>query len=405
MELVIAAIAGTIAGIVTGLLPGLHVNTIAAVGFAIVPEAGVIGAVFLLAVGTVHTIVNILPSTYLGAPDDDDVVAVLPAHRMLLAGRGAEAVAVSVTASLTGVACALVLGLAIHPVLVSESALGFIDAWTVWVLFGVLVVLWSQEARKGWLAPLKASGISALAGILGLSGSKLDLAPMVAVPPTALLPMLGGLFGAAGLSVAIQRPPAIPWQPDLRRTIRRPALAIIGSLLAGVTALMPGLTSAVATAMVPGIRGRPLHAIAAMSAINTAHGVLAILVWMSNGRIRTGLADAMGRWSTAAWPGPWPGPAAVGVVVVVAAAACVGGAATMLIDFGLRRRADILPSRLLAGVGLLFLTAIVVLLSGWTGLAFFVLCAAVGRLPLQIGVRRVHLVACLIVPVIVWRLT
>ena len=85
MEFVVILI-GAALGIATGLVPGLHVNTLAAVALALpwLPPEG--AAMALVAVGTVHTIVNILPATYVGAPDEDDVTVVLPAHRLLQAG-------------------------------------------------------------------------------------------------------------------------------------------------------------------------------------------------------------------------------------------------------------------------------------------------------------------------------
>lgn len=404
MDLVTATLVGVAVGIITGLLPGLHVNTIAAVAFAVVPAAGPIGAVFLLAVGTVHTIVNILPATYLGAPDEDDVLAVLPAHRLLLAGRGAEAVAVSVAASLTGVILAFGLGWGLHRLFAGPAA-WWIDAATPWVLVLVVLVLWMQEARHGPWGPLKAATVSLLAGGLGWTSANVPLAPWVAVPPSTLLPLLGGLFGAAGLTVAFQQPTRVPWQPDPQRMVRRPVPAALGSVLAGATALMPGLTAAVATAMVPGIRGRPLHAVAAMSAINTAHAVLAIVVWLSTGRIRTGLADALQQWSPMRWVGVGPTPSAAWPLAVILAAAVLGAGATIVLDHALRRHVDRLPSRALAAFGLAFLTVLVAVLSGWTGLLVYGIAIAVGRMPLRLGVRRVHLVACLIVPALIWTTT
>lgn len=404
MDLVTATLAGAAIGVMTGLLPGLHVNTIAAVAFAFTPAPGPAAAMFLLAVGTVHTIVNILPATYMGAPDEDDILAVLPAHRLLLAGRGAEAVGVSVAASLTGVLAALGIGWGLHLLLQGPGA-QWVDAVTPTALILVMVVMWFQEARHGLRGPLKAATVSLLAGALGWTSSRVALSPWVQVTPSTLLPLLGGLFGAAGLTLALQRPPIVPWQPDARRTVRRPLPAAIGSLLAGATALMPGLTAAVATAMVPGIRGRPLHAVAAMSAINTAHAVLAIFVWLSTARVRTGLADALDQWSPMQWVGPWPTTSVAIPMIIILAAAVIGAGATMALDHVLRRRIDRLPSRALAATGLVFLTALVVALSGWTGLLLYFIAIAVGRMPLRLGVRRVHLVACLIVPALIWTVT
>ncbi len=402
MEIVLALVIGAAAGVATGLLPGIHVNTLAAIAIALQPNWGLAGAVALLAVGTVHTIVNILPATYIGAPDEDDVVAALPAHRLLMEGRAAEAVSVSVAASMVGIATAVMLGAGLRGLLASHSFLAIVDWLSPFVLIAVLLALWLQEMRQGWSGPAKGAFVAAGAAVMGLLGASLPLRPLVPVPPSSLLPLLGGLFGAAGLSLAFERPAQAPWQPDSERVARRSGTAMAGSVAATVTALLPGLTSAVATAMLPGIRGRPLHAIASMSAINSAHAVFAMVVWMTTGRIRTGLADGVNHWTQAHWYGILPSDAGGILLATVLASAVIGAMATMCLDATIRRQ-ESLPARALAAAGLAVLTVVVWLLSGVIGLLFYGACMAVGRLPLLLGVRRVHLVACLIVPAIIWQ--
>ncbi len=405
MELLTAILVGGLVGAITGLLPGLHVNTVAAVVFAFASNTGPMAALFLLSVGTVHTVVNILPATYLGAPDEDDVLAVLPAHRLLMAGRGAEAVAVSVAASLLGVVVACILGWGLRAWWQDDAWLRAVDGWTPWILVGVTAVLWLQEAHRGWRAVPMAATVTALAAGLGWWAAHVPLSPLVAVPPSSLLPLLGGLFGAAGLTVAWQRPPSVPWQSDARKAIRRPLPALAGSALAGITAFLPGLTSSVATALVPGLRGRPLHAVAAMSAINTAHATLAVWFWAASGRIRTGLVDALNHWAPVHWVGLQLPDGLRTMVVALLLSTVLGAGCTIVMDHWIRRHVNRLPSRSLALGGLVFLSILVVLLSGWAGVIIYAMAIAVGRMPLRLGIRRVHLVGALIVPAIIWHWT
>lgn len=405
MEFLTIVLVGSLVGVATGLLPGLHVNTLAAIAFAWLPAAGPDGAVFLLAVGMVHTIVNILPTTYLGAPDEDDVLAILPAHRLLLAGRGAEAVAVSVGASLAGVLLACLGAWALRHAWTNHAWMARIEAWTPIILIGATALMWLQESRRGLVAVFASVLVTGLAAGLGLWAAQVPIAPLVQVPPSALLPLLGGLFGAAGLTVAWQRPPPVPWQPDARHATRRMAPVIGGSSIAALTAFMPGLTASVATAMVPGIRGRPLHAVAAMSAINTAHATMAILFWAASGRIRTGLADALNVWAPVIWVGHSLPTGLRALVIALLVASVAGAAGTIALDHVIRRHVDRLPARALAMAGLLFLTALVIVLSGWAGFVVYALGIAIGRMPIRFGIRRVHLVGALIVPAIIWHWT
>ncbi|MDD1639821.1 MAG: tripartite tricarboxylate transporter permease, partial [Methanomicrobiales archaeon] len=94
-------LAGTVLGVaigtVSGLVPGVHANTMASVllgGEAVLasvfgPEA--LGAALFAALVT-HTFLDIIPSTFLGIPDADTALAVLPAHALCLEGKGEEAV-------------------------------------------------------------------------------------------------------------------------------------------------------------------------------------------------------------------------------------------------------------------------------------------------------------------------
>ncbi|MCK5291805.1 MAG: tripartite tricarboxylate transporter permease [Thermoplasmata archaeon] len=116
---------GVIAGIATGLIPGLHVNNVALASVAL--QGSLISlAMFLfgwadptleelllivstLIIGNVvtHTFLDFIPSVFLGAPEGDTALSVLPGHRMLLKGLGYEAVKLSAFGSLMSVFLAL----------------------------------------------------------------------------------------------------------------------------------------------------------------------------------------------------------------------------------------------------------------------------------------------------------
>ncbi len=127
IAVVIFTLLGCVAGIVTGLVPGLHVNNIAHI--VLVSESAMISLATVLfgwanpsiaeltiiisslIIGTVvtHTFLDFIPSAFLGAPDADTALSVLPGHRMMLAGRGYEAVKCSVIGSFGAIVVALIL--------------------------------------------------------------------------------------------------------------------------------------------------------------------------------------------------------------------------------------------------------------------------------------------------------
>ena len=89
---------GFVLGIPSGLVPGLHINNFAAMLLALSPM--LIGqgltpyhmASIILASSISQTFFDAIPAIFLGAPDSDTALTVLPGQRLMLEGRGIEAV-------------------------------------------------------------------------------------------------------------------------------------------------------------------------------------------------------------------------------------------------------------------------------------------------------------------------
>ncbi len=409
-----AAALGSLAGLITGLIPGLHVNTLAAVVLALATAPlDPFWAIALVAIGITHTFVSILPATYLGAPGEDTALAVLPAHRLLRRGLGREAVFVSARASLFALVVAVPLLLPLKWLLLEPGrGLPVLEALTPYVILLVLGALLWQEHGSGHRR-LWAFMVLLLSGALGFLALDAPVRSLLHVPASPLLPLLGGLFGAAGLVAAMWRPAAVPPQlpPDPetalgpRRGVKRAAW--LGVAASSWTAFLPGLTAATATAMVP-VRdpdhdGRPI--VAALSAVNTAHTVLALGALWIVGRSRSGLAVAAGSGLEAAtWGDAGVPDALLWVLATVVAAGLAGYAGTRLLDAPVSQWVHRVRPRLLSAAALLLVSVMVVLLSGGYGVLIYVAATVVGLVPLAVGVRRVHLAGCLLLPIL-WRIT
>ncbi|MDI6917682.1 MAG: tripartite tricarboxylate transporter permease [Thermoplasmatales archaeon] len=98
----IFALFGAFFGCLTGLIPGMHVNTIALILLSLTPMLqflpAIIVCVIIVSTCIAHSFVNLIPGTFLGAPDEN-ALSVLPAHKMLLEGRGYQAVFLSAVGS------------------------------------------------------------------------------------------------------------------------------------------------------------------------------------------------------------------------------------------------------------------------------------------------------------------
>jgi TctA family transporter len=112
-------------GIITGLTPGVHVNNIAIMMLTAspmllsallflsdfgIPESFIVILLctIIIATSIAHTFLDFIPSTFLGAPEGETALSVLPAHSMLLEGRGYEAVALSAMGSFGAIVLAFI---------------------------------------------------------------------------------------------------------------------------------------------------------------------------------------------------------------------------------------------------------------------------------------------------------
>ena len=104
-QVLAAVLVGCLAGIITGLIPGIHINLVSLLlvsmsGYFLGFTSPLVLGVFIIAMAVTHTFLDVIPSIFLGAPDADTALAVLPGHKLLLEGRGYEAVKLTVIGSL-----------------------------------------------------------------------------------------------------------------------------------------------------------------------------------------------------------------------------------------------------------------------------------------------------------------
>lgn len=110
IEILLGTFIGVLLGTISGIIPGIHANTLAGVllslQFALLSFLSplVLAGVIFAALIT-HTFVDSIPSTFLGIPDADTSLSVLPAHALCLEGNGEEAVRIAALGS----ACAMIL--------------------------------------------------------------------------------------------------------------------------------------------------------------------------------------------------------------------------------------------------------------------------------------------------------
>jgi putative membrane protein len=386
---------GVALGTVSGLVPGIHANAFALLLAATAPtlsgpSAGV--AVAVLAAGVTHTFLDVVPALALGVPDAAMAAGSLPGHRLVLGGRGREALRLSALGSGGALLCALPVAVPLTALVRRHESL--LSTSLPFLLVGVFVLLVLAE-RRPWRM-VAAAFLVLLSGALGLATLDRPFDGFVAVGGV-LTPLFGGLFGVPVL-VDAARGSGVPTQDGVELATRPSAVgraAVAGVAGGGLVGYLPGVSAGVAATLALPFAGREdpdRTYVVATSGANTATAVFALFSLVALDAPRTGVTVAL----RAVGPPPLATLLTVTVVAGVvsavlvpvlgdrylAAAGQVGPRTTSLVACGLL----CLLSGLFAGVG---------------GVVVLAAAGVVGLLPVRLGVRRVHLMGVLAVPLVV----
>ncbi len=289
-ELLAFALLGVLIGIITGLTPGIHVNTVA---FAIMPFAFTFNpyyiVVIIISVAATHTIFDFIPSILLGAPEADTALSTLPGHRLLLDGKGYEAICLTAAGSVGS----MILSVFLLPLLllaipaVYSSISGHIHFI---LLFLSLLMIFTEHGIR----MAHASGIFVLSGLLGM----FTLNSFLIQHDSILFPIFSGLFGISNMLLSLHRKSSIPKQESAGINIKNSALiagtakGFSSGLLLGI---LPGLGAAQATVLSNFMtkKGNDREFLISMGAVNTAVSIFSLLSLYTIDKARSGASVAI----------------------------------------------------------------------------------------------------------------
>jgi putative membrane protein len=233
--MLISIFLGIILGILTGFFPGIHVNLI-----NIILVQGIFNlnndidsiylALFILSLSVSNIFFSFIPSVFLGCPEEETSLSVLPGHKLLMKGEGYKAVRLTSKGILIGSFIFIIL----TPILL--FTIPYIYEKINKILFFILLIaslfLVLKEKNKKI-----AFFIFLLSGILGY----FSLNSKVNQP---LLPLFTGLFGVPLLLTNLKNKTKIQKQkikePKLRLNFKIFLSMILSSVLCG---FLPGLGS------------------------------------------------------------------------------------------------------------------------------------------------------------------
>lgn len=408
IEYLIYLLLGILAGVAAGLLPGLHVNNIGVMMLSVMAILGigpVTFAIFLTAMATTQTFIDFIPSIFLGVPDEDTVLSLLPSHKLLLEGRGMEAVRITGIASLYGVVTSLMLlPLAFIVVPIAYSAVRSAVVPILLFAIGYLILRERKPERILW-----ALTTFLIAGYLGWTCLNLSVLSTSQV----FLPMFSGLFGLSTLLTGIQAGSKF-YPQDLKAEIqlgkkslwRSSFLGAVGGLLVGLLPAMSPSQIGIVFQEVGALKEKTKNALedlhirrfmTIVASLNTADAMFSIfgLYLMNNPRsgISVIMQDLFGQID-------------LGLLALMCGVMLVSGLIAYRIHIFIGEKFATLAGRInfqkISAAGFVFVLVMVFAMTGFLGLAIAIISMMVGLVPALTGVSRTHCMGCLLLPTLLF---
>ncbi len=405
-EIIIALAAGLLFGIITGLAPGIHINLVSVILISLSASflkivSPITLVVFIVSMSITHGFLDYIPSIFLGAPNDETSLSILPGHRLLLEGNAYYATILTLYGSMMG----LLIILFFIPIFI--YLLPIVYPYIERIMFIILIMVSCYLIYSERKSKLGALIIFLLAGFIGVATLNLSL-------QQPLLPLFSGLFGASNLLVSLNQKTKIPNQTIFPlRQIKLPKKSILESVIATIisapiTAFLPGLGASQAAL----IGGEVLDSeqdekefLFLLGAINTSVMGLSFIVLYSIDKTRTGSAVAVSQLI--------PNLTSSNLFIIILTIIVSGFLAfplTILFSKLATKAINRIPYALLSKIILIILLIFVIIFSDNTfygraiGLLVFITSTALGIFTISLETKRGHLMGCLLMPTILFYL-
>lgn len=390
IQIIIFLLMGIFAGTITGLIPGIHINLIGVILISLsstifISLNSIYFIVFIVAMAITHIFVDFIPSIFLGCPDTDTKLSILPGHEMLKKGEGYEAVLLTAYGSLAAIILLIIR--AFPSAILITKTYDLIQSIIPYLLILVPIILISLESEK-----ILTTFVFFLTGILGY----LVLNSEISEP---LLPLLTGLFGGSMLITSIKNKIKIPEQKIPEKIETNLTKPLIGSLLTSpLCSFLPGLGSGQAAVIGNLIsKTNKKGFLVLVGATNTLVMGFSFLSLYLISKTRTGAAVAIQKII---------GTPSLSILILILIIAFISGIIAFFITTKLTKtfikRLENVNYTKLSLITLLILIIITLLASGISGLLVLIISTFTGIYCISLKVRRTNMMGCLLLPVILY---
>jgi putative membrane protein len=393
LEIILISFLGISIGVIIGLLPGMNINNI----LPLILSATTIFhsphyiAALIVSIAITQIFISYIPSIFLGAPSEDTSLSVLPGHKMLLEGRGYEAIKLTIIGGL----CSLFL----TTILIFSFSNYFIQLYYIsrpyiaYVIILVIALMVLTERKV--ISMLFSLFIIFLSGIFGL----IVLNSSIFSQQNILFPILSGMFGMSTLILSISEKSKIPKQQnDEKININKLNLikcVILGSLAGIAVGFLPAIGVSQAATMAQYLIGMndARNFLVTLSGINVANELFSLnsLYLVSNPR--SGSSVAIERILNKLSFNDM-----LLLTGVICFASGIAAFITLYIGNKIPKILVKIDYKKLSLVIILFLSAMVIFSTGLEGLVVFIVSTSIGILCAKLNVRRSNCMGVLLLP-------
>lgn len=394
-ELIFACFLGVLFGIICGMLPGIHINLVSIILFSLSSYflnffSPIILVVFIVAMSITQCFIDFIPSIFLGAPNEDTALSVLPGHRMLLEGNGYGAVKLTTIGGIFGI----LIALALTPFLIWLAPLGYPYLIKIMPFILLLISVFLVLNEEKTIFALFIFLLSGILGFIVLNSSFIK---------EPLLPLFTGLFGTSLLFVSIFQKVCIPEQKFSSFNVSKKEIS---------SALSKSIFSSALVSFLPGVGSSQASTISSsfgkisekgflilVGAVNVIVMVLSFVALYAIKKPRTGSAVITGKLIEFF--------SLNHLLICLAVCLFTAGISVFLSLFLAKNFAKWISKAnypLLCATIIFFICFLSLLVSGFASLLVLLVGTSLGILCSELGVRKINLMGCLLIPVILYYL-
>ncbi len=381
---------GTFLGFLTGLFPGANVNNFLPLFLSLSFFEVEALAVFISSFSISQLLTNFFPSIFLGAPSSETSISILPGHKLLLEGRGYEALKLCLSGALFSIIFSSLLVFVFSSVFKNLYYISRPYVFYLIFLVSAFMII-SERKRDKILCSLLIFLLSGFVGIIVLNS------PLSS--PNLLFPMLSGFFGLSTLIISLKEKSFLPKQKiDEELHISKidfVKASILGSIFGLVVGFLPAVGISQAAVMAQTLAGLndPRNFLVTIGAISVANEIFSLNSLYLVNNPRSGTSVAIQRILSDLSFSHF--------LLIISSIMLSSSIVLISILYFVKKFHTVLQKvnySMLNILVIIFLSSLVFIFTNFIGLLIFITCGAIGILTIELGIRRSHCMGCLLIP-------